>query len=108
MEYYYPQCEPWEPNITTMYDFDSKWKDMLPSSVSIPTAPVEGNIWKLIAEGTSPDALVGVYEGGGYQSKGVYRPYPDCRMKTNPAESFCPVCQRAISRIIEFYISQKN
>lgn len=103
VEYYYPQCEPWEPNITTMYDFDSKWKDMLPSSVSIPTDPFEENIWQSIAEGTSPDALIGVYEGGGYQSKGVYRPYPDCRMKTNPAESFCPVCQRAIARIIEFY-----
>lgn len=103
VEYYYPQCEPWEPNITTMYDFDSKWKDMLPSSVSIPTSPVEGNIWHAIAEGTSPDALIGVYEGGGYQSKGVYRPYPDCRMKTNAAEIFCPVCQRAIARIIEFY-----
>ena len=42
-------------------------------------------------------------EGAGYQSKGVYRPYPDCRMKTNSPKAFCPVCQRAISRIIEFY-----
>ena len=26
---------------------------------------------------------VGVYEGGGYSAKGIYRPAYDCRMKTN-------------------------
>ena len=95
VEYYYPDCEPWEQNISTLYDFESKWSDMLPEGTVIPTAPVEGN------------SVVGVYEGAGYQSKGVYRPFPDCRMKTNAAESFCPVCQRAIARIIEFYTVEK-
>lgn len=83
-EYYFQDCEPWEQNITTLADFSSKWEDMLP------------------ADGSS-DAIVGVYEGAGYQSKGVYRACPDCRMKTNSAEGFCPVCCRAISRLIEFY-----
>ena len=106
VEYYYPDCEPWEQNITTLFDFSSKWNDMLPQGTVIPTAPVEGNIWKTFHEGTSMDSLVGVYEGAGYQSKGVYRPFPDCRMKTNAAESFCPVCQRAIARIIEFYTEE--
>lgn len=103
VEYYYPDCEPWEQNITTLYDFAAKWDDMLPMVVGIPTEPVEGNIWESFREGVSPESLIGVYEGGGYQSKGVYRPFPDCRMKTNAAEGFCPVCQRAISRIIDFY-----
>ena len=107
VEYYYPDCEPWEQNVTTLYDFDSKWKDMLPESAEIPTAPVEGNIWKAFSEGASMGAMVGVYEGAGYQSKGVYRPFPDCRMKTNAAVDFCPVCQRAIARIIEFYTVEK-
>ena len=80
---------------------------MLRKMVSIPTVPVEGNIWKSFHEGTDPASLVGVYEGAGYQSKGVYRPFPDCRMKTNAAESFCPVCQRAIARIIEFQTVQQ-
>ncbi len=83
-EYYFPDCEPWEQNITTFAYFSSKWEDMLPS------------------DGSS-DAGVGVHEGAGYQSKGVYRACPDCRMKTNSAEGFCPVCCRAISRLIEFY-----
>ena len=107
VEYYYPDCEPWEQNITTLFDFESKWDDMLPKRVSIPTPPVEGNIWKSFHEGTDPASVIGVYEGAGYQSKGVYRPFPDCRMKTNAAEGFCPVCQRAIARIIEFQTVQQ-
>jgi hypothetical protein len=103
VEYYYPDCEPWEQNITTLFDFESKWDDMLPRFVAVPTSVPEGNVWKQIADGAAPESMVGVYEGAGYQSKGVYRPYPDCRMKTNPAVGFCPVCQRAIARIIEFY-----
>ena len=103
VEYYYPECEPWEQNITTLFDFDSKWNDMLPQFVSVPTAPSQIDVWQEIKNGKSPESMIGVYEGAGYQSKGVYRPYPDCRMKTNQAPAFCPVCQRAIARIIEFY-----
>ena len=79
VEYYYPGTEPWEQNITTLADFESKWKDMLDAGQ---------------AE---------LHEGAGYQSKGVYRPAYDCRMHTNRPDHFCPVCQRAIARIIEFY-----
>lgn len=90
-ETYYPShIEPWEQNITTLTDFDSKWKDMLPSTTSIPTTP----------DGKETYTKVGVYEGAGYQSKGVYRPTQDCRMKTNEAPAFCPVCQRAIRRLV--------
>ena len=103
VEYYYPQAEPWEQNITTLYNFQSKWEDMLPEGCEIPTALPDGNIWEKISSGENPESLIGVYEGGGYQSKGVFRPYVDCRMHTNKAEAFCPVCQRAISRIIDFY-----
>ncbi len=103
VEYYYPESEPWEQNITTLYDFESKWNDMLPKVVQIPTPVPEKSVWKQIEEGAAPESLIGVYEGAGYQSKGVFRPYDDCRMRTNAAAGFCPVCQRAIARIIEFY-----
>ena len=107
VEYYYPDSEPWEQNITTLFDFESKWDDMLPRFVAVPTPPVEGNVWDMIKNGKSSESIVGVYEGAGYQSKGVYRPFPDCRMKTNQAAGFCPVCQRAIARIIEFYTESR-
>lgn len=87
-QYYYPDVEPWEQNITTLHDFPSKWEDMIAEGTPRPTPAGNGG--------------VGLYEGGGYQSKGVYRPCFDCRMRTNEAEGFCPVCQRAIRRIIDF------
>ena len=62
-----------------MFDFGSKWEDMLGR------------------QGVS------LHEGGGYMSKGVWRGCGDCRMKTNSVREFCPVCRRAIERMIRFY-----
>jgi len=78
--YYFADTEPWEPNLTTLADFASKWKDM-----------------------QTADGKIGLYEGGGYQQKGVYRPCKNCRMRTNEEPDFCPVCQRALARLILFY-----
>ena len=114
--YYFPDVEPWEQNITTMADFGSKWADMMPADARkdadghyLPTPPVDDSaMWKSIAEGADTDSIVGVYEGGGYLSKGVFRPYPDCRMKSNVGPMFCPVCQRAIERIILFGLEESE
>ena len=86
----YPHdVEPWEQNITTLVDFSSKWADMVKPGTPIPTsANLSG---------------VGAYEGAGYSLRDVYRPTPDCRMRTNENPEFCPVCQRAIIRLIDFY-----
>jgi hypothetical protein len=88
--------EPWEQNLTTLTDFESKWKDMLPAGTKIPTE----------ADGKDIHTKIGVYEGGGYQSKGVFRPAQDCRMHTNKAPDFCPVCQRAILRLVNFLTNE--
>jgi len=45
---------------------------------------------------------VGVFEGAGYASKGLYRPMIYCIMIGNPKNEFCRVCQRAIARMIDF------
>ena len=47
---------------------------------------------------------IGAFEGAGYCLKKVYRAMPDCRMRTNENPSFCPVCERAINRLISFYV----
>lgn len=92
----YPlDIEPWEQNITTKVNFASKWEDMLAKGTPIPTPTSECKKFP-----------VGVYEGGGYSAKGIYRPADDCRMRTNEYPTFCPVCQRSIQRIIEFYTEQ--
>lgn len=103
-EYYYDDqfgtlyptdTEPWEKNITTLVDFDSKWKSLIKEGTEIPTKPSK-----------DPKDIfnkVGVYEGAGYSSKGVYRGTQECRMKINEAPDFCPVCQQALRELIDFY-----
>jgi hypothetical protein len=46
---------------------------------------------------------VGAFEGGGYKAKGLYRPAQDCIMFTRNVDRFCPVCARAVSRVIDTY-----
>ena len=92
---YHTEVEPWEQNVTSMVDFDSKWADMLKPATPIPT-PAE----------KKEQYSVGVYEGAAYSAKGLYRGAYDCRMKTNSCKAFCPVCQRALSRIIDFYTKE--
>jgi len=106
-EYYYDDqyesmypsdTEPWEPNITTLVNFNAKWADMLTEGVEIPTMPTGKDVF----------TRLGVYEGGGYQSKGVFRPVQECRMKINEAPFFCPVCERSIRRMTDFNTRQGN
>jgi len=49
------------------------------------------------------DDKVGVFEGAGYASKGLYRPMVYCIMISSPKDEFCRVCQQAIARMIDFY-----
>ncbi len=92
---YFSDVEPWEPNLTTLRDFASKWADLVDPSTPCPTPESQ--------DSTLMTRRVGLFEGGGYLSKDVYRPTQDCRMRTNSVPEFCPVCQRAIRRLIDFY-----
>ena len=76
---YFDDAEPWEPNLTTKATAFIKWEN-------------------LIKEGKA-----GLYEGGGYQEKGVWRGCENCRMRTNEEPEFCPVCQQALKELINFY-----
>lgn len=91
-DYYNLEIEPWEPNLTTLVCFEEKWENMVPDSVPVPT-PREPQFTN----------TVGVYEGGGYMAKGIYSPFIHCRMRSNNAAEFCPVCTEAIRRVIDFY-----
>lgn len=152
-QYYYPDREPWNPNLTTLHSFfapkskntaaknknataegknattknknatvesknvttknknfapesqtqdsplwgEKKWADMLKKPVHIPTTLHD-------AQGEQDTETIGLYEGGGYQSKGVYRPAYNCRMRTNAVPRFCPVCRRALQKMIDYQL----
>lgn len=91
-EFYPLNLEPLEPNLTTLVNFESKWKNMISEGTPIPT-PNEDKY----------KDKVGLFEGGGYVSKGVYRPKYDCSMKSASVDNYCPVCRDAITKMIKFY-----
>jgi hypothetical protein len=92
-EDFYPlTVEPWEPNITTMVDFGSKWKNLIGKNIPVPTPSEE-----------KYKNVTGLFEGGGYSAKGIFRPEMDCRMKGNGPKGFCTVCRIAIKEMLDFY-----
>lgn len=86
--------EPWSPNVTTLVDFSNKWEDMMPRKEIVISTTDEKNL---------DTKTIGLYEGAGCVLKGVYRPTPNCMMKTLKVPIFCPVCNKAIEEIIDFY-----
>lgn len=97
---YQLDAEPWEPNITTLKQFDRKWASSLPTNTEIPTPmPTDSTLHQSTTH-------LGVFEGAGYQALGIYRPTPDCRMKTNRAPEFCPVCTKAVEERILWLTKQ--
>ncbi len=92
-EMYPGDVEPWEPNITALLDTtDVKWGDLIAEGTPVPTPD----------DSTFAD-VVGCFEGAGYSAKGLYRPYRDCIMFSKNPVGFCPVCRKAIERMIDFY-----
>lgn len=89
-EFISSETEPWEQNITTLIDFDSKWKHLLKEKTPIPTEREQVKKYPIGVYQVLPNVSIFVSE-------------LDCRMKTNQAESFCNVCQKAIERLVRFY-----
>lgn len=87
--------EPWEQNVTNLVDFGKgkKWYALCQSLTPLPHPK------------SAKDAKVqrGLYEGAAYSKRGFYRCSYDCRMRTNSYPDFCPACELAIGRLIEFY-----
>lgn len=91
-DFYNLDIEPWEANITTLVNFDTKWKHLIADSIPIPTPDL-----------IQYQSSMGVFEGGGYSAKGIYRPKKDCLMNTFKEDIFCDVCSEAIIKMINFY-----
>lgn len=92
INYYPSDVEPWEPNITTLANFDKKWKNLVDKQTPIPT-PEEEKYFETI----------GVFEGAGYASKNVYRSTYDSIMRSLKTSKFNLVCSSAIEKLLKFY-----
>lgn len=68
----YSGGEPGEPNLTTDRTGARKWSAWLGHA--------------------GPNGTVGAYQGGGYYQTGLWRPEPDCEMRTL-FRSFCTICR---------------
>lgn len=131
LDFYPPGVEPWEPNVTALLDTNNlKWKSLVERTTPLPTPwpkaeydsleairkqwdrskPGYYEKWaelievqKTILQSAKYHSKVGAFEGAGYSSTGLYRPFIDCRMFSLGVVPFDPVCQAAIERVIRFY-----
>lgn len=130
-DFYPADVEPWEPNVTALHNPENlKWKALVEDSTPLPTPWPKAAFDSLTIEKRKYsdsteigkqklDSLnqqieqllqnspfygkVGAFEGAGYSSTGLYRPFLDCRMFSKSLADFDPVCQAAIVRMIDFY-----
>ncbi len=84
----YTGPEPTRVNLTTITDrTTTKWADKIDAATPLPTTT---NI---------PPGVVGLWEGGGYKARDIYRPQSNCQMK-NSNIRFCKVCRDEMERIL--------
>ncbi|MGZ0153174.1 M64 family metallopeptidase [Kribbella sp. WER1] len=85
-------------NLTTITDrATTKWAHLIAPSTPLPTgtgAAANYNNGPRPADWNS-NTDVGLFEGGGTNNTGIYRPVENCRMNTN-TPPYCPVCYTSI------------
>lgn len=83
--------EPVYVNLTIQNDRTKvKWKQFILASTKIPT------------DQNNPLGVVGLFEGGGYAKKRIYRPQYECLME-NVLSDFCMVCNAAMKSVLRRY-----
>ena len=131
-DFYQAGVEPWEPNLTALADKEHlKWKSFVEPSTPLPTPWNKTAYDSIEAIRNTYDRLAsdyyekreplyqaelkilkdaqyknkpGAFEGGGYVSKGIYRPAVNCRMFSLSLVDFDPVCSAAIEKVIDSYV----
>jgi len=95
---FYPKgVEPWEPNITVETDAKKvKWRHLFTPGVPVPTP-----------DSDEYDDAVGLFEGGGYKAKGIFRPTRDSKMFHKGLLPFGPVNEAAIETMIRYFSGEE-
>lgn len=87
-------------NLTTITDrATTKWSQFIAPSTPLPTGVGGGASYNQGPRPATWDSSqdVGLFEGGGTLSTGIYRPVENCRMKSN-SPPYCPVCYTSFKR----------
>ncbi len=104
-----PTVEPWEPNITALFDPSNlKWKELLSVGTPTPTPWPEKEYIRSRGSDryllSGPYArVVGAFEGANYSKTGYYRSEQSCLMITLACNRFCAACRKAINQTIDLY-----
>ena len=106
-------------NLTINTDRNTlKWRSFVRSDTPIPTgvaaheAVTGAGISAGYTEGTKPadwddNQSVGLFEGGGTVTRGIYRPVISCRMRDN-TPPFCPVCNLWMKGVLTLLLGLKE
>lgn len=106
-----PAGEPPEPNVTRDTNrATNKWRALIAAATPMPSQCDAG-----CGAGSTcvppavppPAGAVGTYEGGKYSNCNVYRPLPNCRMRSNNV-GFCPVCANVVRATLQPFQPAEN
>lgn len=104
-----PLPTPWDKEAYDKFSYEIQKERKALRAAKVPEAEVEALFEREkkesanILDNMEYTGKVGAFEGGGYMQYGLYRPYADCIMFTRNKQIFCPVCQDAISKVIDQY-----
>lgn len=96
----YTGGEPGAVNVTVNTDRSTlKWRQFVAPATPVPTGVGAGANYNqgVRPAGWSSSQDVGLFEGGGTNDTGMYRPVENCRMKGN-SPPYCPVCYTSFKR----------
>jgi hypothetical protein len=99
----FPGSEPGNVDITVNADRATlKWRQFVNPSTPLPTGTgsCAGYTAASRPPGWSDSDDVGLFEGGGTWSTGIYRPVINCRMRSN-SPSYCPVCYTKLKQTLD-------
>jgi hypothetical protein len=99
----YSGGEPGAVNLTVNTDRASlKWGNFVAPKTPVPTGTGEcaGYTARARPASWSDDQDAGLFEGGGTNSLGIYRPAINCRMRSN-SPPYCPVCYTQLKRLMD-------
>ncbi len=104
-----PLPTPWEKDIFDQRRSDYQKLRRGPDGIQLPKARLDSLVraqdrWEHdFLRSRNLWGKSGAFEGAAYASKGLYRPFIDCRMFSRSLTPFDPVCRKHVDKVMDFY-----